>query len=154
MQSESSSIVIAEALSAYQHVLRLPVLWNDMDAMRHVNNTVYFRYLESGRLDFLSHVKNEIATPGLDGDDDSIALAEVRCRFKAPLTYPDEIVIGSAIKEIGDHHFVIQQEIYSPKLGFVAAEGDGRMVYYDYVKQRKKVIDGDFRAALEAHLVD
>ena len=142
-----------EALAAYQSTLRLPVLWNDMDAMRHVNNTVYFRYLESGRLDFLGQVKEDISTPGLDGDQESIALAETRCRFKVPLTYPDEIIVGSAIKEIGEYDFVIQQEIFSTKLGFVAAEGGGRMVYYDYVKKEKKRIDGLFREALEQHLL-
>ena len=124
-----------------------------MDAMRHVNNTVYFRYLESGRLDFLGQVKEDISTPGLDGDQESIALAETRCRFKVPLTYPDEIIVGSAIKEIGEYDFVIQQEIFSTKLGFVAAEGGGRMVYYDYVKKEKKRIDGLFREALEQHLL-
>lgn len=28
---------------------RFPVRWGDMDAMGHVNNTVYFRYLETAR---------------------------------------------------------------------------------------------------------
>ena len=28
------------------HEMRFPVRWGDMDAMGHVNNTVYFRYLE------------------------------------------------------------------------------------------------------------
>ena len=25
------------------HVMRMPIRWGDMDAMGHVNNTVYFR---------------------------------------------------------------------------------------------------------------
>lgn len=28
------------------HVTRIPVRWGDMDALGHVNNTVYFRYAE------------------------------------------------------------------------------------------------------------
>ena len=28
------------------HVTRMPIRWGDMDAYGHVNNTVYFRYME------------------------------------------------------------------------------------------------------------
>ena len=28
----------------------IPIRWGDMDAMGHVNNTVYFRYLEETRI--------------------------------------------------------------------------------------------------------
>lgn len=31
--------------------LDMPIRWGDMDAMGHVNNTVYFRYLESARIE-------------------------------------------------------------------------------------------------------
>lgn len=31
----------------------LPVRWGDMDAMNHVNNTVYFRYMEQARIEWL-----------------------------------------------------------------------------------------------------
>jgi acyl-CoA thioester hydrolase len=30
---------------------RMPLRWGDMDAMGHVNNTVYFRYLEQARIE-------------------------------------------------------------------------------------------------------
>lgn len=35
---------------------RFPVRWGDMDAMGHVNNTVYFRYLETARIDWMVSV--------------------------------------------------------------------------------------------------
>ena len=35
------------------HVERIPIRWGDMDAMGHVNNTLYFRYLEIARLEWL-----------------------------------------------------------------------------------------------------
>src|SRR6218665_2194817 len=35
------------------HEMRFPVRWGDMDAMGHVNNTVYFRYLETARIDWM-----------------------------------------------------------------------------------------------------
>ena len=35
------------------HELVIPIRWGDMDAMGHVNNTVYFRYFESARIEYL-----------------------------------------------------------------------------------------------------
>ena len=29
----------------------MPIRWGDMDAMGHVNNTVYFRYMETARVE-------------------------------------------------------------------------------------------------------
>ena len=35
---------------------RFPVRWGDMDVMGHVNNTMYFRYMESARIDWLAAI--------------------------------------------------------------------------------------------------
>ena len=34
----------------------IPMRWGDMDAMGHVNNTTYFRYLETIRIDWLHSI--------------------------------------------------------------------------------------------------
>ena len=31
----------------------MPIRWGDMDALGHVNNTVYFRYMEQARIEWL-----------------------------------------------------------------------------------------------------
>jgi acyl-CoA thioester hydrolase len=37
--------------------MRIPMRWGDMDAMGHVNNTLYFRYLETVRIEWMkAHV--------------------------------------------------------------------------------------------------
>lgn len=35
------------------YAMRFPVRWGDMDAMGHVNNTAYSRYLETARIEWL-----------------------------------------------------------------------------------------------------
>ncbi|WP_369208383.1 acyl-CoA thioesterase [Streptomyces sp. PU-14G] len=37
-----------------RHSYACPLRWSDMDAFGHVNNTVYLRYLEEARIDFLA----------------------------------------------------------------------------------------------------
>ena len=38
------------------HTMRMPIRWGDMDAMGHVNNTVYFRYIEQARISWLDEI--------------------------------------------------------------------------------------------------
>ena len=35
------------------HTSRQPIRWGDMDALGHVNNTVYFRFMEQARIEWL-----------------------------------------------------------------------------------------------------
>ena len=35
------------------HTMTVPIRWGDMDAMGHVNNTLYFRYMEIARLQWM-----------------------------------------------------------------------------------------------------
>jgi Thioesterase-like superfamily len=36
--------------------MRIPMRWGDMDAMGHVNNTLYFRYLETVRIEWMRSI--------------------------------------------------------------------------------------------------
>ena len=36
--------------------MTIPIRWGDMDAMNHVNNTIYFRYLESCRIEWMRSI--------------------------------------------------------------------------------------------------
>ena len=41
------------ALDDFAVTVRIPVQWGEMDAYGHVNNTVFFRYFESARVEYL-----------------------------------------------------------------------------------------------------
>ncbi len=45
-----------ELLRGFPSVVAVPVLWGDMDAFQHVNNTVYFRYFETGRIAYFQQI--------------------------------------------------------------------------------------------------
>ena len=43
------------------YTTRMPVRWGDMDAYNHVNNTVYFRYLEQTRVEWLEQIGGRVS---------------------------------------------------------------------------------------------
>ncbi len=145
---------LPEALADYRFAIPETVVWGDMDAMSHVNNTQYFRYMESARIRFIQKLFPHLGEPtGANDAQVGLALAETRCRFKVSLSYPDEIIISAGVSEIQENQFLVKHEIYSTKLDCIAAEGDARMVCFDFVEKCKTNIPPDSVAALQAYCI-
>ena len=69
------------------HEMIIPIRWGDMDAMGHVNNTVYFRYLETVRIDYFQSIGCE---PNPQGQGPVIVNAF--CNFYKQLEYPGNVL--------------------------------------------------------------
>lgn len=134
-----------DLLAGYPVVIELPVAWGEMDAYQHVNNIVYFRYFESGRIAYFQQIGWLAAAR-----DDGIGpiLASVSCRFKFPLTFPDRIRVGTRIDAIGDDRLTMHHRVVSTRHGRVAADGEGVIVAYNYRENRKALLPADVRALL------
>ena len=136
----------AAALREYPVTLVVPVAWGEMDAMRHVNNIVYFRWFESVRFAYFER----IALPSLSGGAVSAILASASCRYKAPIAYPDTIEVGGRVTALEEHAFVMRYAVWSRGLERLAAEGEGRVVTYDYAARAKVPLPPDLRARIVA----
>ena len=45
------------------HITKMPIRWGDMDAYGHVNNTIYFRYMEQARVEWIEDmIADRVAT--------------------------------------------------------------------------------------------
>jgi acyl-CoA thioester hydrolase len=111
---------------------RMSLRWGDMDAMRHINNTVYFRYFEQARIAWLEQF-------GLLGEASAEGpiLASVSCNFLKPLTYPGDIIVHQVVTKIGTSSITMDLSIVredEPHL--VYARGASVMVWMDYAKGR------------------
>lgn len=119
-----------------------PVAWGEMDAFQHVNNIVYFRYFESARIAYFDRVgiNEEMKRSGIGP-----ILASTQCRFKAPLSYPDNISVAAGVSEISDDRFTMKYYVMSHKSGRIVAEGEGVIVFYDYNNSCKHLIPEEIK---------
>jgi len=117
----------------YPFYIKQDVIWGNMDAFKHVNNAVYFRYFEDVRMAFFEQTK---VNANMDATQQGPILASTQCQYKSPLTYPDRIIIGTKLKEIAEKRFTMEYAIYSESQEIITTTGDGIIVYYDY-KQGK-----------------
>ncbi|MBX3361337.1 MAG: acyl-CoA thioesterase [Phycisphaeraceae bacterium] len=127
--------------------ISLPVAWGEMDALGHVNNVVYFRYLECARVEFMRRCgMTDIRQPRGIG----VILQHVQCRFRRPIVFPDTVTITARVTSIEADRFTLDHEIISAALDQVAALGTSTIVTYDYTASAKAPIPADLRRAIEA----
>lgn len=146
MYERPSDPDVAALLTGYPIVVTTMVGWGDMDANRHVNNVMYFRYIEHARLryfDVLGFSKMQ--------EDEGIGpiLSWTDCRFRRPLTYPDTVSIGARIRDVQTDRFAMDTVIVSHAKKHVAAEGKQHVVVYDYRHHHKAPLPEEIRQKIE-----
>jgi acyl-CoA thioester hydrolase len=107
--------------------------------------------METTRIEFIKNVLPQFTQTNSSELKQSLVLAEARCRFKVSLVYPDDIIISAAISDISESQFVVHHQIYSQKFDCIAAEGDARMVYFDFEKKRKALLPQELVCLLESY---
>src|SRR5215470_4117838 len=91
-------------------LLDWPVQWGDMDRFGHVNNTVYFRWFESGRVEYMQR----LGLSEMHGESNQgPILARCDCNFRRQLQFPDTVRIGSRVAHIGRTSFKVEHAIWS-----------------------------------------
>jgi acyl-CoA thioester hydrolase len=124
------------------HVERIAIRWGDMDAMGHVNNTVYFRYMEQARISWFDTLKSRDPWRGT-----GVVVASTSCNFKRPLNYPGTVEVrvlagapgGSSVPTF--YELVIGDDLY--------AEGSATVVFIDLEKQKPVRIPQKIREAIQ-----
>jgi acyl-CoA thioester hydrolase len=137
---------VRDGLRGYHTVTRLPVQWGDQDAFGHVNNVVYFRWLESARIDLLQACPSSVSmtSAGLGP-----ILASITCDYRRQLRFPDTVWIGSKVSRVGRSSVDLEHGVLSETQGVVAATGRCVIVVFDYSQQRVSRIPNDLREAFE-----
>ena len=124
-------------------VSRIPIRWGDMDAMGHVNNTVYFRYLEQARIDWYAHIGQK-ERAGAD-----TVVVHCYCSFYAPLVFPGEVEIRTYAGNPGRSSFEIVHEIRrTDNPDVVCAVGGARAVWIDRKTGKSAPLPDSMRALM------
>jgi acyl-CoA thioester hydrolase len=114
------------------HEMVIPIRWGDMDAMGHVNNTIYFRYLEIARLEWLFRIGGP---PDPQGTGPVIVNAF--CNFLRQLEFPGDILAKHYVANPGrssyDTYITLER---TDRPGVIHAEGGSKTVWTDFKAQK------------------
>lgn len=107
----------------------IPVRWGDLDALNHVNNSVYFRYQEEVRVRLLGQAGIKMPS------DRYVVLAHASCDFLRPLLYPATVTVSMILTRVGRSSLEVESRITchdNPDI--VYATGRSVIVAFDAIK--------------------
>jgi len=115
-------------------VKTIEVQWGDMDASQHVNNAVYFQWIESARVEFLTEMN---LGKLIDQDRVGAVVAWQDCKYIRPVIFPDKITLEVRCIEILTEKIVLQTRIMSERKNDVVAISKQHIVPFDFVLRTK-----------------
>jgi acyl-CoA thioester hydrolase len=122
--------------------MSIPIRWGDMDAMNHLNNTTYFRYMETVRIDW---IRASGAT--MDPQGEGIVIINAFCNFYRQLEYPGNVLAKMYASDPGSSSFetwVTMEREGSP--GLLHAAGGATTVWVDFKAQKSRPLPDWLRA--------
>ncbi|MGE4243588.1 acyl-CoA thioesterase [Ramlibacter sp.] len=126
------------------HEMTFPIRWGDMDAMGHVNNAAYFRYLEVIRIawfDACGFAPNPLG--------EGPVIINAFCTFHKQFQYPGDVLAKMYVSDPGRSSFETWGTLErADDPGVVYASGGATTVWVDFPAQKSKALPEWFRAQL------
>ncbi|MBV9026128.1 MAG: acyl-CoA thioesterase [Streptomycetaceae bacterium] len=133
-----------------RHIYRCPLRWSDMDTFGHVNNAVYFRYLEEARIDLTFRL-----APG-EGDGSfsgGSVVARHEIDYLRPLLHSYEpVTVETWVEKMGAASITYAYEIKDAER--VYARATSVVVPYNMAEQRPRRLTPAERKFLDAYRDD
>jgi acyl-CoA thioester hydrolase len=125
--AENDTAVASACRKVYE--CALPLRFGDMDADGHVNNTVYYRFMEEARMRWVHGLGLAVTPPA-----PIPVLAASACVFRASVQYPGTVIVEIYLGRVGNSsvrtHYLVRSG------DNIAAEGYAVSVWVDTATQR------------------
>ena len=118
------------------HETFISIRWGDMDSYRHINNTVYFRYMEQARIEWITSL-------GFSSTAEKEAMIMVNgfCNFYKQVSFPASLRVSTFVGQIGNStvDLINTMELIETNTNqepVLCAAGGATMVWVDLEKNK------------------
>jgi len=141
---------MTEPRNAYRHFRPIQTRWNDNDLYGHVNNVVYYSYVDTAVNLYL------VDEGGLDPQASEIIgiCPESHCNFHKAVAYPDRLDAGLRVAHLGNSSVRYEIGIFKEGEDDASATAYFVHVFVDRDSHRPTKMPAEIRAALERLLVE
>lgn len=115
----------------FPYEVMIEVAFRDIDAFGHVNNAVFFSYMEYARVKFAIELfeDSNLATESLL--DIPLILVEATCTYHSPALLSEKMTLGVGVSRFGNKSFDLIYR-FTGEDGRLIAAGKTVQVMYDY----------------------
>jgi hypothetical protein len=112
----------------YHHRLPIQLRFTDADQFGHINNTAYFQYYDTAKIDYVRTVCN------IPNGNYAIFAVHVEADFLSQVHNTDRVEVQTAISEIGTKSFTLHQRLVDSDTNEVKCIGKTIMVAFDLAR--------------------
>ena len=125
------------------HVEKMRMRWGEADALGHMNNTVYFRYLEQARISWFDSL-------GIDYSREGPVLGNINCRFRIPVIYPADLAVSIHASNPRTSSFTLASAITNQSDARVYATAEAVMVWIDLEQGKSRPLPDWLRNLIQS----
>lgn len=125
----------------YRHHTSVQVRFRDMDAFGHVNNAVFFSYVELARVRYLL----DVLDPDRPFDRMPLILARVELDFRSPIAFGEDVTVDTRVERVGRSSFGMRHRMTAGADARLAGDVQTVLVTYDYDSARPMPVPSDWR---------
>jgi acyl-CoA thioester hydrolase len=118
------------------HETIISIRWGDMDSYRHINNTVYFRYMEQARIEWITSLGFSCTA-----EKEAMIMVNGFCNFYKQVSFPASLRVSTFVGQIGNSTVDLINtmeliETNTHQEPVVCAAGGATMVWVDLEKNK------------------
>lgn len=152
-------------MNGFRFSREVEAVFGDLDAMGHVNNVVYLKWMETARIAYWIQITGQKTLPGIPGKGGAshepgpgvmsgalidMILARTEIDYKSPVSYGERLDVFVRTSLIKRSSIVFEYAVKARSDGRVVAEAKTVVVCYDYNLMRSKPVSHEMRSAILA----
>jgi len=131
----------------FRHRTTLQVRFRDTDAFGHVNNAVFFTYIELARIRYLL----DVLRPAEPFDRLPLILARVELDFRSPIMFGEEVEVETQVDRIGRSSIAMSHRLTVGVDHRLVGESQSVLVTYDYAIARPMPVADEWRQRIGSY---
>jgi acyl-CoA thioester hydrolase len=130
-----------------RHRTPLQVRFRDTDAFGHVNNAVFFTYIELARIRYLL----DVLQADRPFDRLPLILARVELDFRSPIMFGEDVEVETQVDRIGRSSIAMSHRMTAGDERRLVGEAQSVLVTYDYAAARPIPVPEEWRRRIAEH---
>jgi acyl-CoA thioester hydrolase len=138
------------SITNYPYETQINVTFRDLDALGHVNNAVFFSYMETARIRYITQILEQGLPIQFDLLDIPIILVEATCTYVSQALFGETLTVGVGVSRFGNKSFDLTYKIVGED-GRLVATGKTIQVMYNYDTSSAYPIPEEIKESVFTH---
>lgn len=124
--------------------VEMDMRWGDQDSYGHLNNTLYFRFFEEARVQWLQRLGFAV-----DGQGTGPVVVQTGATYLKPVNYPCRLRVTLRAASPGRSSLPLYHEIFDSATGALYGEGFVKLVWVDHQQNKSVPLPDALRATID-----